>query len=270
MRHAVLSVIIGLALVSCAPTAESTPPSNLRTRAADLYREALARHREAARTNDRAGYEAAIRGYERFLATNPSDAAAYEAHKFDGEARYAIADWSGAAEQYRRALAIDGHGKDSAELAYANVLATRYAQHLRDGDADPGCDDDIAETPRHDEELPANAKLLVGAYDLFLALGDANDPMQPSIRFMKARILYSCAHFTEAEPIFATIAHDYAESPEAPPSAVLLLDALLQEGRRERALEVADELERTLLGSDPSVAEALRELRKATRKRKPS
>jgi hypothetical protein len=261
MQRVIIRMACAFALCGCSasvpPAVSRAAPVDRAENAEAIYRAASSLHRKAGRTKDRADYRAAIAAYEELLASYTDSPRVYEANKFDGEARYAIEDWAGAALHYQRAIALDAHTKDAEELAYANVLATRYAAGLKDDDGDPRCSGE----PTTAEPIPSDAAPILAAYDLYLQVASADEKTRATILFLKGRLLQSCAHFADAETISAMVVDHFPDSPEAAASAVLLLDCLAEQGKTSEIIARGKALDATLLGSDPILSDVLREIR---------
>ena len=248
--------ILLLTVVTACASHVAPPPSVVR-----LESDAFELHRAAQRSGRRADFDRAIAAYEELLRAHPGSPHAFEVLFFDGEARYAIEDWSGAADHYARALALRPHDARSPEAAYAYVLATRRAHGLVEKDPDPACQQLGA--PKM-EEIPDAARPILAAYDKYLGLV-AESPDRASIVFAKAKILFYCGHYAEAEPLFADIVDHAASSPVAPTAAAMLLDVLQQQGKRAELLARAQSLTESPLAHDPLLTESLAAIRKARR-----
>jgi tetratricopeptide (TPR) repeat protein len=214
-----------------------------------LERDAFELHRVAQRSGRRADFDRAIAAYEELRRAHPSSPHAFEILYFDGEARYAIEDWAGAADCYARALARRPYDARSVEAAYAYVLAVRRAHGFVEKDPDPACG------------APAAAPILE-AYDEYLGLV-AESPDRPLILFAKAKMLYACGRFADAEPVLAEIVDHAASSRVAAPAAAMLLDALEQQGKRAELLARVQSLTASPLAHDPLLTETLGALRSA-------
>ena len=249
VRASILLVFVAACASHVAP-----PPSVVR-----LEGDAFELHRVAQRSGRRADFERAIAAYEELLRAHPGSPHAFEVLFYDGEARYAIEDWPGAANDYARALALKPHDARSPEAAYAYVLATRRAHGLAEKDPDPACRELGA--PKM-EEIPVAALPILAAYDEYLGLV-AESPDRPSILFAKAKIFYYCGHYAEAEPLFADIVDHATSSSIAAPAAAMLLDVLEQQGKHAELLARAQSLTEGPLAHDPWLTETLAAIRKA-------
>jgi outer membrane protein assembly factor BamD (BamD/ComL family) len=267
MKQSISVSIFTFALTGCGGSAVApvSPPAARVQPGEAAFRVASSLYATAYRTKRRTDYLAAIDAYEKYIAQYMDSSHAEEANEFDAESRYAIEDWSGAALHFERAIAADPHAKDAEEMAYANVLATRYAAGLRDDGGDLGCTDE----PTSPEQIPSAEMPLLAAYDLYLKVATADDEARATILFLKGRALHSCAHFSEAEADLADVVDHFSGSPEAKASAVLLLDCIAEQGNWAEMRDRVQTLDASPLASDPILADTIREVRAAMRK-KPS
>jgi TolA-binding protein len=266
MRRVILLMFTTFTLSGCAAESSIPPAAPAApTGTADIaYRTATSLHEAAARTRDRADYWKAIAAYEHFLAENPNNKNTYDAVFYDAEARWAIEDWAGAAARYQRALRLRPTDEKSQDAAYANVLATRRAAGISEDGEDPKCDD---ASEGGAEPLPDTAVPIIDAYDLFLTTTKVS-PERSTILYSKARILYSCRHFEEAEPLFANVVDEFGQTEieTAAAAAALLLDCLAEQGKTAETFTRAASLAKSPLASNPMLVKVLADIKAAREK----
>ena len=236
-----------------------------------VFAAAIHRHQQAladkAAAPDRAqaGFEAAARGYQAYLARFPTHRHAYEAAFYLAECLYNRGRFPEAAERYAEVRDSPADARFLTDAAYAAVLSLdRALERAR-------LDGSLSEAkPRRAAERPGEAPKPVPLAPLeqrFVAASDAfsnrlpNDPRAPGIAYKAAELLYARDQLPEARERFERLSTRWPRSDVAPFAVNWLVEShlLTQDWERVEALsaEIAADSGRVAPGT-PLQQELLR------------